>query len=83
MARGWFLRSNTPITRPAVLQGALEERLALELEEVEHHVDQPALRALLANPLVARWTAAEPILDALLEANRQYLPRFFASSNRA
>ncbi len=39
---------------------------------------QVALRALLANPLVPGWSAAEPMLDALLEANREYLPRFFA-----
>ena len=37
-----------------------------------------ALRALLANPLVARWSIASPLLDALLDANRRYLPRFFA-----
>ena len=36
-----------------------------------------AMKALLANPLVARWTMAEPLLDALLEANREHLPRFF------
>jgi 6-phospho-beta-glucosidase len=36
-----------------------------------------ALRAMIANPLVG-WEVAEPLLDALLEANRQYLPRFFA-----
>jgi 6-phospho-beta-glucosidase len=36
-----------------------------------------ALRALLANPLVARWDVAGPLLDALLEANRSHLPRFF------
>ena len=39
-----------------------------------------ALRALLANPLVARWSIAEPLLDALLEANRRHLPRFFATA---
>ena len=40
--------------------------------------DQPtALRALIANPLVAQWAIAEPLLDALLEANVGYLPRFF------
>jgi 6-phospho-beta-glucosidase len=38
-----------------------------------------AMRALLANPLVGRWSMAEPMLDALLEANRQHLPRFFPS----
>jgi len=36
-----------------------------------------ALRALLANPLVARYSIAAPLLDALLEANRDKLPRFF------
>ena len=36
-----------------------------------------ALRALLANPLVAHWSIAEPLLAALLEANRNHLPRFF------
>ena len=37
-----------------------------------------ALRALLANPLVGQWGIAEPLLDALLEANRAQLPQFFA-----
>ena len=36
-----------------------------------------ALRALLANPLVADYDVAAPLLEALLEANRAYLPRFF------
>jgi 6-phospho-beta-glucosidase len=36
-----------------------------------------ALRALLANPLVGRWDVASPLLDALLDANRAHLPRFF------
>jgi len=35
-----------------------------------------ALRAMVANPIVG-WHVAEPLLDALLEANRPYLPRFF------
>jgi 6-phospho-beta-glucosidase len=38
---------------------------------------QTALRALLANPLVADWTVAEPLLDAQLAADREHLPRFF------
>ena len=38
-----------------------------------------ALRALMANPLVRDWSIAEPLLDALLEANRGHLPRFFAA----
>ena len=36
-----------------------------------------ALRALMANPLVARWSVARPLLDALLEANQHYLPQFY------
>ncbi|HEU4920010.1 MAG TPA: 6-phospho-beta-glucosidase [Candidatus Limnocylindrales bacterium] len=36
-----------------------------------------ALRALMANPLVARTSIAQPLLEALLEANRGHLPRFF------
>jgi 6-phospho-beta-glucosidase len=36
-----------------------------------------ALLALLSNPLVADWDVAAPLLDALLEANRAHLPRFF------
>ena len=38
-----------------------------------------ALLALLANPLVGRWEMAESLLDALVEANRAHLPRFFAA----
>ncbi len=36
-----------------------------------------ALRALLSNPLVAEWDVALPLLDALLDANRDHLSRFF------
>jgi 6-phospho-beta-glucosidase len=39
-----------------------------------------ALKALLANPLVARWSIASALLPALLEANRQHLPRFFPAA---
>ena len=35
-----------------------------------------AVRALLANPLVGSWELAQPLLDAILDANRQHLPRF-------
>jgi 6-phospho-beta-glucosidase len=35
-----------------------------------------ALEALRANPLVGPRTEAEPLLDALLDANAQHLPRF-------
>jgi 6-phospho-beta-glucosidase len=36
-----------------------------------------ALRALMTNPLVGDYRVAEPLLDALLEANRSFLPRFY------
>jgi 6-phospho-beta-glucosidase len=36
-----------------------------------------ALRALIANPLVADYDVAAPLLEALIDANRAYLPRFF------
>jgi len=38
---------------------------------------EAAMLALLANPLVAQYATAAPLLDALLEANRKFLPRFF------
>jgi 6-phospho-beta-glucosidase len=36
-----------------------------------------ALKALMANPLVGDYDVARPLLDALLDANAQRLPRFF------
>jgi 6-phospho-beta-glucosidase len=36
-----------------------------------------ALQALLANPLVPDLDTAQPLLDALLEVTRRYLPRFW------
>lgn len=36
-------------------------------------------RALLANPLVGSYTLAADLGDALLQANREFLPRFFPS----
>jgi len=35
------------------------------------------VRALLANPLVGQYPLARDLADALLAANRRYLPRFF------
>jgi alpha-galactosidase/6-phospho-beta-glucosidase family protein len=34
------------------------------------------LNALMANPLVADFTVAEPMLAEILHTNRSYLPRF-------
>jgi 6-phospho-beta-glucosidase len=39
-----------------------------------------ALNALMTNPLVGDYRVARPLLDALLEANREHLPRFFANA---
>lgn len=36
-----------------------------------------ALRALIANPLVGDYDRAAPLLQELLSANREHLPRFF------
>ncbi|HEY0388214.1 MAG TPA: 6-phospho-beta-glucosidase [Gaiellales bacterium] len=38
-----------------------------------------ALKALMANPLSSDYRVAKPLLDALLEGNREYLPAFFPS----
>jgi 6-phospho-beta-glucosidase len=51
------------------------ERLAVEA--AIHGDRAAALKALLANPLVGRYNVAAALLDALLEANRDHLPRFF------
>jgi 6-phospho-beta-glucosidase len=54
------------------------ERLAVEAAVTgDRHV---ALQALVANPLVRDYDVAEPLLDALLAANRELLPRFFGEA---
>jgi 6-phospho-beta-glucosidase len=42
-----------------------------------------AVRALMANPLVAEWNVAAPLLDAILDANEAFLPAFFPGQSRA
>jgi 6-phospho-beta-glucosidase len=62
------------------LRGLVEQVKAYEqltIEAARSGDQATALRALMANPLVAQWAIAEPLLDALLEANVGYLPRFF------
>jgi 6-phospho-beta-glucosidase len=54
------------------------ERLAVRAAKSGSRRD--ALLALLANPLVPDYATAVPLLDALLEANRSYLPRFFPAA---
>ena len=54
------------------------ERLAVRAAKSGSRRD--ALLALLLNPLVPDYVTAAPLLDALLEANRAYLPRFFTAA---
>ena len=49
----------------------------LTVQAAIHGDRAAALKALLANPLVGRYNVAVALLDALLEANRKHLPRFF------
>jgi len=62
------------------LRGLVQRAKAYEELAVEAAVSGDrgvALRALLANPLVPDYAAARGLLDALLEAGRAHLPRFF------
>ena len=68
-----------PLT-PEML-GLVQQVKAYERLTVEAAVDgdrDAALKALIANPLVARYNVARPLLDAILDANKAHLPRFFA-----
>ena len=61
------------------LLGLVQHAKAYELLAIEAALSgdrRVALRALLANPLIGRYGLATELLDALLEANRGYLPRF-------
>ena len=63
--------------------GLVQQLKAYERLTVKAAVDgdrEAALKALLANPLIAQYKIARPLLDALLEANRKHLPRFFAKA---
>jgi 6-phospho-beta-glucosidase len=59
-------------------QAKAYERLAVEAAVTGDRT--VARKALLANPLVGSYRVAAPLLDALLEASRPYLPRFFPRS---
>jgi 6-phospho-beta-glucosidase len=50
------------------------ERLTIKAARTGDRAD--ALAALAANPLVGPYTDPEPLLDAILEANRAHLPAF-------
>ena len=60
-----------------VQQAKAYERLAVQAAVTGDRT--VALKALLANPLVREYRVAAPLLDALLQASRPYLPRFFPS----
>jgi 6-phospho-beta-glucosidase len=65
---------------PPELLGLVEHVKAYERLAVRASVSGDrgaALAALLTNPLVGEYSVAAPLLDALLEANRQYVPLFF------
>ena len=65
---------------PPEMLGLVQQVKAYERLAVRAAIDgdrSAALKALLANPLVGRYRVAAPLLDALLEANRAHLPRFF------
>src|SRR4029078_10834642 len=64
----------TPELLALVQHAKAYERLAIEAALSGHR--RVALRALLANPLVGRYQLACELLDALIDANRQHLPRF-------
>jgi 6-phospho-beta-glucosidase len=61
-----------------VAHGKAYERLAVEAA-VSGSRDT-MIRALVANPLVGQYPRAEQLADALLAANRDFLPRFFPDS---
>jgi 6-phospho-beta-glucosidase len=64
---------------PPEMLGLVQHVKAYELLTVraaESGSRSAALRALMANPLVADFSVAEPMLAEILHTNRAYLPRF-------
>lgn len=60
--------------------GLVEHAKAYELLTIDAAISgdrELALKALMTNPLVGGYDVARPLLDALLAANREHLPRFF------
>ena len=65
---------------PPEMLGLVQQVKAYERLAVKAAIDgdrSAALKALIANPLVGRYSVATQLLDALLQANRQHLARFF------
>jgi 6-phospho-beta-glucosidase len=71
-------------TLPPEMLGLVQAVTAYETLTIEAALTgdrSVARRALVANPLVRQWEPAAPLLDALLKANRPYLPRFFGDAD--
>ena len=71
---------------PAEMRGLVQQVKAYEeltIRAARTGDRDVALLALLANPLVGRWQLAAPLLDALLDADREHLPRFFPEGARS
>jgi 6-phospho-beta-glucosidase len=65
---------------PPEMLGLVQQVKAYERLTVRAAIDgdrKAALKALIANPLVREYSVASALLDALLEANRKHLSRFF------
>ena len=65
---------------PPEIAGLVQQVKAYELLTVGaaiHGDRDRALKALMANPLVRTYSTARALRDALLQANREHLPRFF------
>ncbi len=69
---------------PPEMLGLVQEVTAYEVLAIEaaRTGDRTvARRALLANPLVRQWDTLVPLLDELLELNRDFLPAFFPNGD--
>jgi 6-phospho-beta-glucosidase len=65
---------------PPEMLGLVEHCKAYERLAVQAAVSgsrRDVVRALVANPLVGQYPVAAELADAILEANRHFLPRFF------
>jgi 6-phospho-beta-glucosidase len=49
----------------------------LAVQAAVHGSRELVVKALLAHPLVGQYSIARPMADALIDANRRHLPRFF------
>lgn len=59
------------------LIAAVKNYESLTVEAAVHGDRNKALMALLAHPLIMDYDLAKPMLDDILEANKEFLPQFF------